>query len=231
MNTLTINTNNTTNFKNITDNIPNIIEIILDIIKTMPDIIKTMPDIIKTLLYLFKSAGMEYSNQPDISLEIVQYQDVYFIDTKTNNIANELAIYTDTEKYFLLEKYKDILCELIHKIYIVSYNQEAKEIDYEKELQQTYKFYFTKFKKNSIIEQPEKELLFEYRDAIDKIKNYILEAKPNSLNFFYSAYALNELFGCYIDDYLELLDYLCINEDLVKLGKNFYMENKKFNVL
>ncbi|MBZ7949669.1 hypothetical protein H2258_06530 [Campylobacter sp. RM9939] len=144
------------------------------------------------------------------------------------------------------------LYNLIDNIYQFTCDKkQEKAIDYEQKIKAIYNFYLDKFKKNIEISEAENKHLRNYRNIIDYVKNIIPRAKQedslnffyfmidyiprakqeDSLNFFYSVYALNELFGCYIDDYLELIDYLEFDENLVKLGKNFYIENKKFDVL
>ncbi|EGK8155683.1 hypothetical protein IO465_001619 [Campylobacter coli] len=183
-------------------------------------------------------------------MNIITNNSLSFNDLGINSLnslygLNELSQKT---KEHIIEKAKDI-SQILIEIYLESYKtytlynsidsiyqtvcdkKQEKTITYEQKIKTIYDFYLDKFKKNTKISEVESKLLSSYRDKIDWIKYNIPRAKQYSLNFFYSVYALNELFGCYIDDYLELVDYLEFDEDLVELGKNFYMENKKFNVL
>ncbi|EDP3553138.1 hypothetical protein GU250_02750 [Campylobacter jejuni] len=136
----------------------------------------------------------------------------YFSNLKLNN----LSLYNSLDNIY------QFVCD----------KKQEKAIDYKQKIKAIYNFYLDKFKKNIEISEAENKHLRNYRNIIDYVKNIIPRAKQeDSFNFFYSVYALNELFGCYIDDYLELIDYLEFDEDLVKLGKNFYIENEKFDVL
>ncbi|ECQ5881498.1 TPA: hypothetical protein R1696_000104 [Campylobacter coli] len=192
------------------------------------------------------SSSLKMDNLCDLSKllqSIKEYITRIMKDAQTKYIDTTQTKYIDTTqtisiKEMLVEIYlelykKYLLCNIIDDIYQFACDQkQEKTIDYEQKIESIYNSYLDKFKKNTKISEVESKLLSSYRDKIDGIKYNIPRAKQeDSLNFFYSVYALNELFGCYIDDYLELAKYLRFDEDLVKLGKNFYIENKKFDVL
>lgn len=183
-------------------------------------------------------------------MNIITNNSLSFNDLGINSLnslydLNELSQKT---KEHIIGKAKDI-SQILIEIYLESYKtytlynsidsiyqtvcdkKQEKTITYEQKIKTIYDFYLDKFKKNTKISEVESKLLSTYRDKIDWIKYNIPRAKQDSLNFFYSTYALNELFCCYIDDYLELAKYLRFDEDLVELGREFYMESEEFDVL
>ncbi|HEH5256410.1 TPA: hypothetical protein SG855_001753, partial [Campylobacter coli] len=132
-----------------------------------------------------------------------------------------------------LELYKKyLLCNIIDDIYQFTCDKkQEKTITYEQKIESMYNSYLNKFKKNIEINKIEKKLLGSYRKRISLIKNIIPRANKDSLNFFYSVYALNELLNFYFNDYLELTDFLKPSSNIAKLGEDIYTENKKLGVI
>ncbi len=132
-----------------------------------------------------------------------------------------------------LELYKKyLLYNIIDNIYHFTCDKkQEKTIVYEQKIEFIYNSYLDKFKKNTKISEVEIRLLSNYRDKIDWIKNNIPRAKKDSLNFFYSVYALNELLNFYFDDYLGLTEFLEPSSNIAKLGEDIYTENKKLGVV
>ncbi|ENL4415931.1 hypothetical protein AB5E60_000092 [Campylobacter coli] len=128
-----------------------------------------------------------------------------------------------------LELYKKyLLCNIIDDIYQFTCDKkQEKTITYEQKIESMYNSYLNKFKKNIEINKIEKKLLGSYRKRINLIKNIIPRVKKDSLNFFYSAYALNELLNFYFDDYLELAKFLTPPQNIAEFGKNIYIRKQK----
>ncbi|MBT0825391.1 hypothetical protein KJQ78_09045 [Campylobacter lari] len=128
-----------------------------------------------------------------------------------------------------LELYKKyLLYNIIDNIYHFTCDKkQEKTIVYEQKIEFIYNSYLDKFKKNIEINETEKKLLSNYRNRIDRIKNNIPRAKKDSLNFFYSVYALNELLNFYFDDYLELAKFLTFPQNIAEFGKNIYIRKQK----
>ncbi|EMH3046505.1 hypothetical protein V6G57_000878 [Campylobacter jejuni] len=172
----------------------------------------------------------------------------YFIDLEINNLYGLKELLQKTKEY-TIEKAKDIsqiLIEIYLELYKIRtlYNsidniyhqsvcdkKQEKTITYEQKIKTIYDFYLDKFKKNTKISEVESRLLSSYRDKIDWIKYNIPRAKQDSLNFFYSIYALNELLNFYFDDYLGLTEFLEPSSNIAKLGEELYIENEKLGVI
>lgn len=158
-------------------------------------------------------------------IKLFQKTKEYTIE-KAKDIPDILRIVT-IEAY--LESYKTrTLYNSLDNIYqFVCDKEQEKAINCEQKIKPIYDFYLDKFKKNAKISEAESKLLSSYRDKIDYIKYIIPRAKQDSLNFFYSVYALNELLNFYFDDYLELAKFLTPPQNIAEFGKNVYIRKQK----
>ncbi|EOH9120998.1 hypothetical protein ACMEDE_001611, partial [Campylobacter jejuni] len=144
-----------------------------------------------------------------------------YIIGKAKDIEIYLELYKTRTLYNSIDNIYQYACD----------KKQEKTITYEQKINTIYDFYLDKFKKNSKISEAESKLLSSYRDKIDGIKYIIPRVKKDSLNFFYSAYALNELLNFYFDDYLGLIEFLKPSFNIAKLGEELYIENEKLNVI
>ncbi|EQC3768062.1 hypothetical protein ACY4UO_000289 [Campylobacter jejuni] len=159
-------------------------------------------------------------------------------DTQTKYIDTTQTKYIDTTQTIdieqilveiYLELYKKyLLYNIIDDIYQFACDKkQEKTITYEQKIESIYNSYLNKFKKNIEINETEKKLLGSYRNRISWIKNSIPRVKKDSLNFFYSVYALNELLNFYFDNYLELAKFLTPPQNIAEFGKNVYIRKQK----
>ncbi|HEF9747983.1 TPA: hypothetical protein SB272_001399 [Campylobacter coli] len=183
----------------------------------------------------------------NLSFGNLEINNLSFGNLEINNLYGSTELSQRTKEY-IIGKAKDI-SQILIEIYLESYKtytlynlidsiyqtvcdkKQEKTITYEQKIKTIYDFYLDKFKKNTKISEVESKLLSSYRDKIDWIKYNIPRAKQDSLSFFYSVYALNELLNFYFDDYLGLTEFLEPSSNISKLGEELYIENEKLNVI